>query len=187
MDIKIAGGTFRGKKLVIPETFQDFRPTKSMVREAVCSSIQADISGANALELCAGSGVFSFELISRGATKVTAVELSEQRAAFISTTASQMGVEKKLSVINESVIAYLKRLSKTETHDIIFFDPPYYIDALTDVVPVALQHLSDYGVLIFEYATDDMYAQSLAVPEGFEARRKRYGKSTIQYFRKSEE
>lgn len=187
MDVKIAGGRFRGRKLVIPESFQDFRPTKSMVREAVCSSIQQDIAGARALELCAGSGVFSLELISRGAKLVTAVERSSDRAAFVQKTALAMGLEKELQVVEGAVDTFLGTLSASDQFDIIFFDPPYYDDSLTDQVQRVLPHLSPYGVLVFEYASDDAYASALAYPEGFTCRSKKYGKSTIRYYRHCEE
>lgn len=186
MDVKIAGGKFRGRKIVIPASFQDFRPTKSMVREAICSSIQQDIHGASVLELCAGSGVFSLELLSRGAEAVTAVELSAQRAAFIEKCALEVGVSNRVSVFAQGVQQYLGA-EPEGFHDIIFFDPPYYEDALADCILPALQLLSDYGVLIFEYATDDAYVKALPNPEGYRVRTKKYGKSSIRYYRKSEE
>lgn len=187
MDVKIAGGKFRGKKLQIPDSFQDFRPTKSMVREAVCSSIQQDIAGSKILELCAGSGVFSLELLSRGAEFATAVELSADRASYIVKTAQQIGLSDDIRVVQSSVEAYLESLSQDESYDIIFFDPPYYTDELTQYIPRTLERLTDYGVLIFEFASDDTYVKTLSSPEGFEYREKKYGKSSIRYYRRNEE
>lgn len=187
MDVKIAGGKFRGRKLTIPATFQDFRPTKSMVREAVCSSIQQDIPGAKVLELCAGSGVFSLELISRGAAQVTAVERSPQRVEFIRSTVDAMALALQVSVYEGGVKEFLDTLSESDVFDIIFFDPPYYDDALTELVYQVLPHLSPYGVFVFEYATDDVFAAGLEQPHGFTVRSKKYGKSTIKYYRQSEE
>lgn len=187
MDVRIAGGKFRGRKIVIPESFQDFRPTKSMVREAVCSSIQADIAGAKVLELCAGSGVFSFELLSRGADSVVAVELSSLRADFIEKTAAELGIQGQITIKCMSAQQYFQNNPVDELFDVIFFDPPYYDNDLSDLIVEALQSLSSYGVLVFESATDDSYVESVTLPDGVDIKSRKYGKSFIRYYRKSEE
>ncbi len=184
MDVSISAGQFRGKKLRIPENSEDFRPTKSKVKEAVCSSLMMDTVGASVLELCGGSGAVSLELMSRGATSATVVELSSKRAKLIEKFSSELSLESKLTVINDDVISVIPTLS--EQYDIIFFDPPYYTDDIASTIPTALQLLKPYGVLVFESATDDSFIEQVDIPLGYKVKKKKYGQTMIRYFRSEE-
>ncbi len=184
MDVSISAGQFRGKKLRIPNNSEDFRPTKSKVKEAVCSSLMMDTVGASVLELCGGSGAVSLELMSRGATSATIVELSSKRAKLIEKFCSELSLSSSVSVINGDVLTVLPTL--TEQYDIIFFDPPYYTDDIASSIPAALQLLKPYGVLVFESATDDLYIEQVDISMGFKVKKKKYGQTMIRYYRSEE-
>jgi len=182
MDIQISAGRFRGKKLRVPEAASDFRPTKQVVREAVCSSLQMDIAGANVLELCAGSGVFSFELLSRGAEHATLIESSLERCGFIRKVTQELMLEQSVVLYPGDVLSALKSISGK--YDIIFFDPPYYEDHLTMLISQVVELLTENGVLVYESATDDLFVDKIAVPDGFCVKSKKYGQTMIRFFRK---
>jgi 16S rRNA (guanine966-N2)-methyltransferase len=184
LELKIIGGTLRGRKVTLSDSLTPFRPTKSMVREAICSSINMDISGSTVLELCAGSGIFSLELLSRGAKVVTAVESDSERCRSLSKFSKEFSFEQLLTVKNSDVSKFIDNNSVLK-YDIIFFDPPYYEDELTRLVYKLIEMLNPYGVLIFEFATDDKFASLLEKIDGCNIKGKKYGKSSIKYFRKS--
>jgi 16S rRNA (guanine966-N2)-methyltransferase len=184
MDVAISAGKFRGKKLRVPETATDFRPTKLMVREAICSSIMMDIVDADVLELCGGSGVFSLELLSRGAERATVVELDRSRAQLIGRFRDELSLDTQMKIINESVVTAIQKLAG-EYH-VIFFDPPYYTDDLASLIPEVLSLLASGGVLIFEHASDDSFVGSVDIPDGYKEKIKKYGQTTIRYYRKKE-
>lgn len=184
MDVQISAGKFKGKKLRIPDDSTDFRPTKQKVREALCSSLQMEIPGAKVLELCAGSGVLSLELISRGASHATICELSQPRIQLIKKHAEQLNCLNQTTLISGDITESIKRIS--DQFDIIFFDPPYYQNELTDLIAEVAEFCKPGGVLIFEYGSDDSYARDFPVPTGFSDRIKKYGLSSIRYFRKEE-
>ena len=182
MELRIIGGVYRGTKLVLPDS-QQFRPTKNRVREAITSSLLQDIPNASVLELCAGSAIMSLELLSRGAEKATAVELEKKRGTLFFQALKQPLLKEKLTWITADVATFLS--SDTSEYDIIFFDPPYYTNELTDLLPQALTLLHPHGVLLFESATDDAYvAQVFSLLEGISIKEKRYGKSYIRTIRK---
>ena len=184
MDLVILGGKYRGKKINVPSNIEDFRPTKSMVKEAVCSSIMMDIPNANVLELCGGSGAFSFELISRGAQKTTVIELNKKRATFITNTAKAMGIENQVDVIHDDAISYVE--NNKSSYDIIFFDPPYHENTLTDLLVPLFEMVHVGGVLIFEQAKNDTYPQTIIPPNNYKCKSKKYGQTLITYFRREE-
>lgn len=185
MDVRIIGGSFRGKKLKVPPQYREFRPTMGRAREALASSLIGWIPGSSVCDICAGSGAFALEMLSRGATLATAVEADTQRAGLIGTFAKEMGLEDRLSVCAGGASEFLKSCDKL--FDIVFFDPPYREDALADLVPLAWDIVSPGGVLIFEYASDDKYPEQTDFFKLREHRSRRYGSSSFAIFTKDVE
>lgn len=81
----------------------------------------ARIEGARFLELFAGSGVFSFEAISRGAASSTAIEQDRRSVTTIANLAREWSVP--VTAIGGDVFAEIPRLSGR--FDIVYADPPY--------------------------------------------------------------
>src|SRR3954454_15697426 len=88
--LRVTAGTLRGRRIAVPP--RDVRPTSERARQAYFNIIGERIGGARFLDLFAGSGIFSFEALSRGASTAVAVDLSRQNVAAISRTASEFGV-----------------------------------------------------------------------------------------------
>ena len=73
------------------------RPTASRVREALFSILGQDLGGRDFLDGFGGSGLITFEAISRGAT-VTTVERNRTIASGIQASAAQLSVEIDLRI-----------------------------------------------------------------------------------------
>jgi 16S rRNA (guanine966-N2)-methyltransferase len=108
------------------------------------------IVGAHFLDIFAGSGIFSFEAVSRGASSATAVEQDRQSVATITRLAKEWNVP--VTAIASDVFAEIPRL-RGRFFDVIYADPPYSfgrydellaaIDrdvALADEAIVAIEH-----------------------------------------------
>ena len=98
----------------------------------------ARIEGARFLDLFAGSGVFSFEAVSRGAASSVAIEQDRRSVATIANLAKEWHAP--VSAIAGDVFAEIPRL--TGRFDIVYADPPYsfgrYDDLLTAIDRVGL-------------------------------------------------
>ncbi len=79
------------------------------------------IDGARFLDLFAGSGVFSFEAVSRGAASATAIEQDRRSVATIANLAKEWNVP--VTAIAADVFAEIPRLGGGFA--IIYADPPY--------------------------------------------------------------
>ena len=124
MALRITGGKFKGIRLSTLNV-KPFRYTSSKVRESIFNVLR-DISGLKILELFAGSGIFSFEAISRGAHSVTLVEKDERMVSLIKKNAEHLGVGGSLEVLKMDVYKAIPFLyEKGAKYDIIFLDPPY--------------------------------------------------------------
>jgi 16S rRNA (guanine966-N2)-methyltransferase len=83
-----------------------------------------DITDLTVLDLYAGSGALSFEAISRGASRVTAVELDKAAQDAIAGNARNLGLEEKVTLAASRVSSWSKK-HITEWFDIVLCDPPY--------------------------------------------------------------
>lgn len=117
--LRITAGTLRGRRVTVPAG--DVRPTSERARQAYFNIIGSSIGGARFLDLFAGSGVFSFEALSRGAASATAVDDDKRSLTGITKQSAAFGVP--VNTLTGDVITVLKRL--TEPFDLVYADPPY--------------------------------------------------------------
>ena len=79
--MRIISGIYGRRRFDVPSTFSA-RPTTDFAKENIFNVISnhIDFEGVDALDLFAGTGSISFELLSRECRSVTAVEKNEKRA-----------------------------------------------------------------------------------------------------------
>ena len=117
--LRVTAGTLRGRRIAVPP--RDVRPTSERARQAYFNIVGARIEGARFLDLFAGSGIFSFEAVSRGAASSTAMEENKKHAGAIEALAKQWKAE--VTVIARDVFKALPRLEGQ--FDLVYADPPY--------------------------------------------------------------
>jgi 16S rRNA (guanine(966)-N(2))-methyltransferase RsmD len=118
--LRVTAGTLRGRRIPVPK--DDVRPTSERARQAFFDILGDRIREARFLDLFAGSGIFSFEAVSRGARESVAVDASRQHAAAIEKLAREFEIP--VRTIAADVFAGIKRL-RGEVFDVIYADPPY--------------------------------------------------------------
>jgi 16S rRNA (guanine966-N2)-methyltransferase len=143
--LRITSGTLKGRRVAVPPG--DVRPTSERARQAYFNIIGSRINGAHFLDLYAGSGVFSFEAMSRGAASATAVDRDQRNLTAITKQAAAFGVP--VETIASDVIPALKRVS--HTIDLVYCDPPY--------------DFSDYGRLVAAIASIDLAPDAIVAVE----------------------
>lgn len=117
--VRIIGGTWRGRRLSLPEG--PVRPTPDRVRETLFNWLARDLPGAACLDLYAGSGALGFEALSRGARRATLVERDPALADALAGHARLLGAA--ALVERADGLAYLAATSAP--FDIVFVDPPF--------------------------------------------------------------
>jgi 16S rRNA (guanine966-N2)-methyltransferase len=127
--LRITAGTLRGRRVPVPR--DEVRPTSERARQAFFNIVGARIHGARFLDLFAGSGIFSFEAISRGAKEAVAIDQSRAHTAAIEKTAKDFGVS--VRTVPADTLAGIKRLGE-EVFDVVYADPPYAYDRYDDLL-----------------------------------------------------
>ncbi|HEU4888804.1 MAG TPA: 16S rRNA (guanine(966)-N(2))-methyltransferase RsmD [Thermoanaerobaculia bacterium] len=118
--IRITSGALRGRRIPVPKDL--VRPTSERARQAFFNIIGTRIQDAHFLDLFAGSGIFSFEAVSRGARDSVAIDSSRAHTIAIDKTAQALEVP--VRTITADVTAGIKRLGD-QVFDVIYADPPY--------------------------------------------------------------
>lgn len=118
--LRVTAGSLRNRRLPVPPA--DVRPTSERARQAFFNIAGHRILGARFLDLFAGSGIFSFEALSRGAATATAIDRSSRHSEQIARLAAEWSVD--VRAVTADVLAGLKHLSGPP-FDVIYADPPY--------------------------------------------------------------
>lgn len=129
--MRIITGLYKGRHFDIPRTFKA-RPTTDFAKENIFNVINGymDLDGAVALDLFAGTGSISLELLSRGCDHVVSVEADRDHAAFIRQCMAKIGTDDCL-LIRGDVFRFMK--SCKQQFDFIFADPPYALKQLPEI------------------------------------------------------
>ncbi len=127
--VRITAGSLRGRRIPVPR--DRVRPTSERARQAYFNIVAGRIEGARFLDLFAGSGIFSFEAVSRGAAAAVAVEESRKQAEAIAETAARLGA--KVETVAGDAISAVRKW-KAAPFDLVYADPPYDYSAYDELL-----------------------------------------------------
>jgi 16S rRNA (guanine966-N2)-methyltransferase len=148
--MRIVGGELRGRRISVPSNFPS-RPTTDYAKEGLFNVLenQLDLTNYQVLDLCSGTGNISLEFISRGASKVTCVDIHMNCVKFILKNAQALGIENKIQTRKMDIISYVK--STKDKFDLVFADPPYayskYDELILNVFNSTILHSNSYFIL----------------------------------------
>jgi 16S rRNA (guanine966-N2)-methyltransferase len=115
----VIAGRAKGRRLKAPG--EGTRPMMDRVREALFSSLGPRVTGAEVLDLYAGSGSIGLEALSRGAGRVVFVEKGRRALGVLRDNLEAVGLGGE--IVAGDVVAYLE--SSPDRFDLVFVDPPY--------------------------------------------------------------
>lgn len=149
--MRIITGQYKGRHFDIPRTFKA-RPTTDFAKENIFNVLLGyiDFEDATALDLFAGTGSISLELVSRGCKQVVSVEADRDHAYFIRQCFKKLNEDRDI-LIRGDVFRFLK--SCHQKFDFIFADPPYALEDLAKIPDLVLngELLNEDGIFVFEH------------------------------------
>ncbi|QYY37147.1 RsmD family RNA methyltransferase [Ruficoccus sp. ZRK36] len=123
--MRITGGQARGIPLKTPKQ-GEIRPATDYLRQAVFSSLAAEVPDTRVLDLFAGSGAYGLEALSRGASSAVFVEKDRPCVACLqanlAATTKSLGTDSSVARIDARNVL---QWTPSEAFDLIFVDPPY--------------------------------------------------------------
>lgn len=149
--MRIITGKYKGRHFDIPRTFKA-RPTTDFAKENIFNVVNGylDWDETVALDLFAGTGSISLELLSRGCKEVVSVEKDRDHARFISQCMEKIGADEHV-LIKGDVFRFIK--SCHQQFDFIFADPPYALPELPTIPDLIFSQdlLAPDGLFVFEH------------------------------------
>lgn len=178
--MRVITGLARGKRLLSPEGL-DVRPTSEKVKEAVFSSIQFEVEGANVLDLFCGSGQMGIEALSREALFCVFVDAAKASCEIAKENLISTGLFKKSRVTNMDYQSFL--VSTKESFDIAFLDPPYSKGLASLALPLLIPKMTESGVILIEHDTSEEMPKE--VGEFSLKKQYKYGRISVSAYRHS--
>ncbi len=151
--MNITAGKYKGQKISTPDE-NITRPTLSKVRMSVFNTLQSIISFENSsfLDMFSGSGIMALEALSRGFSKVVAIEKNKQVFNVIKNNFKKYQNDNDLKLMFGNSLKLCKSFNKTDSFDVIYIDPPYF----SGVYEESLNTIKDIasGIVILEHVVE---------------------------------
>ena len=150
--MRVISGSARRVNLTAPKGL-DTRPTADMAKENLFNIISAEIRGVRFLDLFCGSGAIGLEALSRGAQEAVFVENAKPAIMATLQNLEKTKLTQNAELLEMSVEKAISKLDAGgRSFDIIFLDPPYDTDLLTQTLKqlAKTKLLSETGIIIAE-------------------------------------
>lgn len=151
--MRVISGIYKRTRFDVPRSFKA-RPTTDFAKEnlfnVLSNHLDFEEDGVEALDLFAGTGSISLELLSRGCTQVVSVEKDREHYAFICKVMHELKAANWLPV-HADVFKFVK--STHRSFDFIFADPPYELKELEALPDLVLNSdlLKPEGLFVLEH------------------------------------
>ena len=135
--MKIIAGRFGGRHLHVPKN-RDIRPTSDKIRGAIFNMLEARnaIEGVRVLDMFCGTGALGLEALSRGAQYCCFVDKARTSLSLTEENAEMFGSDKECNFILKNSLSIRKRLKNEMPYHLIFLDPPYEKDLVSQALNV---------------------------------------------------
>ncbi|MGL4780088.1 MAG: RsmD family RNA methyltransferase [Bacteroidales bacterium] len=156
--MRIISGIFKRRRFDVPKNIKA-RPTTDFARENLFNVLNnmIDFEEMKALDLFAGTGAISFELISRGCPEVVCVEKVSLQYDFIKKVRAELKID-NLITIKGDALKFIE--TSHEKFDFIFADPPYDLKELPSIPERVFSHglLKEGGLFILEHSKNNDFS-----------------------------
>lgn len=177
--MRVISGIYKRRRFDVPHSFKA-RPTTDFAKENlfnVLSNYMDFEDGVSALDLFAGTGSISIELVSRGCDRVISVEREREHHAFICKVMQEVKTDKCIPIRGD-VFKFIK--AARQQFDFIFADPPYDLKWLDTIPNLIFDNnlLKEDGLFVLEHGKNDNFEEHPNFVE-----RRVYGSVNFSLFR----
>lgn len=127
--MRISSGEKKGMELKSGKFSPLLRPVTDKIKNALFSIIFDKVINAQVLDMFAGTGIFGFEALSRGAQSVTFVDKDYHNIQLIRENGRKLQFDTRITVVNRDFREAMEFLGKIKSSfSLVFIDPPYNTD-----------------------------------------------------------
>ena len=179
--LRITGGKFCGRKVLVPQGSLEIRPAMDRMRESMFSII-GPLEGMSFCDLFSGSGCIGLEAASRGAVLVDLVELDREKKAVMEKNTEWAAGECEIHIYFANVFGFVAGCRKE--YNVVYADPPFPMQGKTKLLDLVYRRktVAPGGRFIIHIPT----AEDSQWPEKFGDltlyRSRRYGRNTVLFY-----
>ena len=177
--MRIIAGLYKGKRISAgPE--KSIRPMTNRNKEIIFSILDDFFVDRRVLDLFCGSGSLGLESLSRGAAQLTFVDQDKSSVQILKENINTLKIDYgRVNVIACDALTYLEK--ESDSHRLIFADPPFRYDKLQILVNMIFNNhrLDKDGILVLHHEkTNPIQPQS---PSYCTVKQKKAGRSLITF------
>ena len=177
--MRVITGKYKGKHFEVPRSFKA-RPTTDFAKENLFNVLRAylDFEETRALDLFAGTGSITLELLSRGCREVMSVERDRQHYTFIQSMLRHLDDPAATAICGYA----LRFISKGfKEFDFVFADPPYALRELPELPERVMSSklLAPGGLFVLEHGKNNDFTDHPCFLE-----HRAYGSVNFSFFRR---
>lgn len=183
--MRVITGTAKGKKLIPPKD-ERVRPTSDRVKQSLFNIIDPLIKNSVFIDCFSGSGAIGIEALSRGAKEVYFIDNNRDSIQLIQRNLELTQLQDKGKILQMDVETAITSIANNKVFaDIIFMDPPYKLDIITQLVMKISRNriLSEAGIIIAEH--DKSYLPDKVILDYAIYDARTYGTTVMTYYQKS--
>lgn len=157
--MRVISGIYKRRRFDIPHSFKA-RPTTDFAKENLFNVLTSNYldfeEHVHALDLFAGTGSISIELVSRGCEQVVSIEKDRDHYAFICKVMQEVKTDRCLP-LRSDVFRYIQ--SCRDSFDFIFADPPYELPKLETIPDLIFTNklLKEGGLFVLEHGKKNQF------------------------------
>lgn len=176
--MRVISGYLGGRNFESPHGHRT-HPMSEKIRGAIFNAL-GDIEGLSVFDPFTGSGALSFEAVSRGAARATAIDNDKSAYNIAKKNILSLGIDDKVHVTHAFNGSWSTR-HKVELFDLVLLDPPYDLYEVEEVEKLA-QHTKKGGIAVFSLPNK---ARLILDPKKFDLlNSKSYGDATLSFYRR---
>jgi len=166
--VRIIAGAWKRTPLPVLAA-SGLRPTPDRVRETVFNWINhlrdGNWSGAQVLDLFAGSGALGFEAASRGAQSVTMIDSHTPVVRQLEMIKDKLKADNVQVLRGDALAVAQSAAARGQRYDVIFLDPPYQQEFLERTLPLCTRLLKEGGLVYAESGLPLLIEEGEETPE----------------------
>ncbi len=121
MSLRVIGGVFKGRRLIAPPGLAT-RPLPDRIKQSLFDWLGQDLTGKRVADVCAGSGAFGIEAVSRGAAEVHLIEAGRHAQSALDANLRAIG---RPAQVRLHARLFQQALPTLRGLDLVFADPPF--------------------------------------------------------------
>jgi len=180
--LKLTGGEFKGRNIDCPPG-KNIRPTSSKARQGIFNTLFSmgfEVQDASVLELFAGTGLISFEAMSRGGKLAVLVDKARSSLDVISKNAEKLKISDRVKMVQSDAMPFIEN-SDVTSYDLIYLDPPYEYADYGKLLSKMMSKVKAHTIVVAE--SDRMIVDEIKVPVEV-IKIKDWGKAKVFFLRK---